>query len=234
MHDYRNHFGRARCASRLAYKWLKSRAISESGKNLTEQAREAVAERKDKIHGAVDAVSVAANEKTHGKYAAKIAKVGQKASEAVEKFSGEAGADETAASDPWAAPSASVADAPATRAPAAAPSFAGGPSFTDAPATEAPTAGPSFAGGPSFTDAPATEAPTAGPSFAGGRLRWRPELHRRPRDSSARGRPELRRRSELHRRPRDRSTGSRPELSRHSCECCALRWTDVRRVTQAI
>ena len=138
-----------------AYKWLKSRAISERGKNLTEQAQKAVAEHKDKIYGAVDGVSVAANEKTHGRYEAQIAKVGQKASDAVEKLSGEAGANRTA-------------DAPATQVPAAGPSFAGGPSFTDAPATEAPAAGPSFAGGPSFTDAPATEAPAAGPSFAGG------------------------------------------------------------------
>ena len=148
-----------------AYKWLKSRATSERGRNLTEHAQKAVAEHKDKIHGAVDGVSIAANEKTHGRYEAHIAKVGQKASDAVEKLSGQAGADWTVA-DAETAPSASVADAPATQAPVAGPSFAGGPSFTDAPATQAPVAGPSFAGGPSFTDAPATEAPAAGPGSA--------------------------------------------------------------------
>jgi hypothetical protein len=152
----------------VAYKWLNSRAISERGKNLTEQAQKAVAEHKDKIRGAVDGVSTAANEKTHGRYEAQIAKVGQKASDAVEKLSGEAGADRIAAVDAETAPSPSVADAPAPQAPAAGPSFAGGPSFTDAPATQAPAAGPSFAGGPSYTDAPATQAPAAEPSFAGG------------------------------------------------------------------
>jgi hypothetical protein len=103
-------------------------AFSDKLKNLTKQAQEAVAEHKDKIHDAVDAVSVAANEKTHGKYAAKITKFGQKASEAVEKLGGETPGEQTSAGDTGAAPS----------APAA------GPSSADAPASAAPSAGPTF------------------------------------------------------------------------------------------
>jgi hypothetical protein len=133
-------------------------AFSDKLKNLTKQAQEAVAEHKDKIHDAVDAVSVAANEKTHGKYAAKITKFGQKASDAVEKLGGEAPADQAAAGDPAAAPTASAADAPATQAPAAGPSSADGPSFADAPATEAPAVSPHSA-------APASAAPSGGPTF---------------------------------------------------------------------
>jgi F0F1-type ATP synthase membrane subunit b/b' len=63
-------------------------------KELKEQAQDAVAERKDQIHGVVDAVSVAANEKTGGKHTNKIAKFGQRASDAVDKFS--AGAEQRA------------------------------------------------------------------------------------------------------------------------------------------
>jgi hypothetical protein len=114
-------------------------AFSDKLKNLTKQAQEAVAEHKEKIHDAVDAVSVAADEKTHGKYTAKIAKFGQKTSEAVEKLSGEAGADETAAGDAGAAPSAGVADTPASAAPAPA-----SPSAADALTSEAPSGGPTF------------------------------------------------------------------------------------------
>jgi hypothetical protein len=61
-------------------------------KNLAKQAQDAVAEHKDQIHDAVDRVSVAANEKTKGKYADKIVKMNEKAGAAVDKVStGEAG-----------------------------------------------------------------------------------------------------------------------------------------------
>ncbi len=62
-------------------------AFADKFKDLTKQAKEAVAESKDKIHEAVDAVSAVADEKTHGKYTAKIAKFGQKATDAVDKLS---------------------------------------------------------------------------------------------------------------------------------------------------
>jgi hypothetical protein len=55
-------------------------------KDLAKQAQDAVAEHKEQIHDAVDAVGVAADRRTHGKYTAKIAKMGEKAGDAVEKL----------------------------------------------------------------------------------------------------------------------------------------------------
>jgi gas vesicle protein len=55
-------------------------------KELRDQAQSAVAENKDKIQGAVAAAGEAANTKTKGKYADKIAKVGEKVSSSVEKI----------------------------------------------------------------------------------------------------------------------------------------------------
>ncbi len=55
-------------------------------KGLRDQAQQAVAENKDKIQGAVQTVGDAANTRTHGKYAAKIMKVGERVEQSVEKF----------------------------------------------------------------------------------------------------------------------------------------------------
>ena len=55
-------------------------------KGLKDQAQQAVAENKDKIQGAVQVVGDAANTKTHGKYATKIMKVGEKVESSVDKF----------------------------------------------------------------------------------------------------------------------------------------------------
>jgi hypothetical protein len=63
--------------------------LGDKFKNLAKQAQESVAEHKDQIHEAVDAVSVAADRKTHGKHTAKIAKFGQKATDAVERLGGD-------------------------------------------------------------------------------------------------------------------------------------------------
>jgi len=63
-------------------------------KGLREQAQQAVVENKDKIQGAVQTAGEVANTKTKGKYANKIAKVGEKVSGSVEKI---AGADEATA-----------------------------------------------------------------------------------------------------------------------------------------
>lgn len=63
--------------------------LSDKFKDLTKQAQGAVAEHKDQIHEAVDAVSVAADRKTRGKHTAKIAKMGEKAGKAVDKFAAE-------------------------------------------------------------------------------------------------------------------------------------------------
>ena len=76
--------------------------LSDKFKDLAKQAQEAVAEHKDQIHGAVDAVSVAADRKTHGKHTAKIAKIGDKAGKAVDRLA----ADD----DPGAAPAPPAGD----------------------------------------------------------------------------------------------------------------------------
>lgn len=55
-------------------------------KELRDQAQQAVAENKDKIQGAVQAVGQVANERTEGRYADKIAKVGERVSEGVERL----------------------------------------------------------------------------------------------------------------------------------------------------
>ena len=62
-------------------------------KDLKQQAQEKVSENREKIQGAVDSVSVAANEKTHGKYANKIMKVHEQAGGSLSILSGGAGAD---------------------------------------------------------------------------------------------------------------------------------------------
>jgi glycerate-2-kinase len=54
--------------------------------DLRKQAQEAVAEHKDGIQGAMETAGATVDKKTHGKYTDKIAKYGQKASDAVEKF----------------------------------------------------------------------------------------------------------------------------------------------------
>jgi hypothetical protein len=60
--------------------------LGDKFKDLAKQAQDAVVEHRDEIHDAVDRVSVAADQQTNGKYSAKIAKAGQKASEAVDRF----------------------------------------------------------------------------------------------------------------------------------------------------
>ena len=68
-------------------------------KELRDQAQQAVAENKDKIQDAVQVAGDVANTRTRGKYATKIAKVGQKVEGSVEKFAqGAPGADTTDAS----------------------------------------------------------------------------------------------------------------------------------------
>ena len=55
-------------------------------KELREQAQQAVAENKDRIQDAVQVVGDVANTKTNGRYANKIAKVGTKVEQGVDKF----------------------------------------------------------------------------------------------------------------------------------------------------
>jgi hypothetical protein len=54
---------------------------------LRDQAQEAVAEHKEQIQNAMETAGAAVDRKTHGKYTDKIAKYGQKATDAVENFS---------------------------------------------------------------------------------------------------------------------------------------------------
>jgi len=63
---------------------------------LREQAQGTVAEHKDQIQNAMETAGAAVDRKTHGKYTDKIAKYGQKATDAVETFSGQAPGDSRA------------------------------------------------------------------------------------------------------------------------------------------
>ena len=64
-------------------------ALGDKFKDLAKQAQDAVAGHKEQITGAVERVTVVADQRTGGKYTEKIAKVGQKAEKAVEKLSGD-------------------------------------------------------------------------------------------------------------------------------------------------
>jgi riboflavin synthase len=90
--------------------------LGDKLKDLTKQAQDAVAEHRDQIHEAVDAASVAADRKTRGKHTARIAKLGQKAGNAVDRFAG--GGEEQGTPPADASPS--TAEAPHTP-PAARP-----------------------------------------------------------------------------------------------------------------
>ncbi len=62
--------------------------LGDRFKDIKKQAQDAVAEHKDKIQEAVEVASVAADQKTRGKHTTRIAKFGQKASDAVDKIAG--------------------------------------------------------------------------------------------------------------------------------------------------
>ncbi|MDE3129560.1 MAG: antitoxin [Acidobacteriota bacterium] len=98
-------------------------------KGFRDQAQQAVAENKDKIQGTLQNVGEAANTKTHGKYADKIARVGEKVSGSVEKIAGAGSASSqesagAADTDAAAAPIVNEPDTPAT--PSAADEAASG------------------------------------------------------------------------------------------------------------
>jgi hypothetical protein len=100
-------------------------------KELRDQAQSAVAENKDKIQGAVATVGEVANTKTKGKYADKIAKVGEKVNSSVEKIGVDAqepgvNAETTVAEVPEAPEGLIHPEAVDPQAPAAAP-----PEFDD-------------------------------------------------------------------------------------------------------
>jgi len=62
---------------------------------LREQAQDVVAEHKEQIQSGMETAGAAVDRKTHGKYTDKISKYGQKATDAVENFSGQASGDDT-------------------------------------------------------------------------------------------------------------------------------------------
>jgi hypothetical protein len=78
--------------------------------DLREQAQQAVSEHKDEIKGAMETAGSTVDQKTHGKYTDKIAKYGQKATDAVEKFGSQGSSESGAAEHP---------DTPAGGTPAA-------------------------------------------------------------------------------------------------------------------
>jgi hypothetical protein len=60
--------------------------LGDKLKNLQKQAQEAVSEHTEQIHDAMGVAASAVDKKTRGKHTAKIAKFGQKAADAVDKF----------------------------------------------------------------------------------------------------------------------------------------------------
>ena len=74
--------------------------LEDKFKDLAKQAQDAVAEHKDEIHDALDKASLAADQKTHGKYTDKIAKMSEKAGEAVDKVSSGGGRSGAGEPDP--------------------------------------------------------------------------------------------------------------------------------------
>jgi hypothetical protein len=124
--------------------------LGDKLKDLRKQAQEAVAENSEKIHTALDAAAVAANEKTGGKHAQRIVKFGEKASGAVDKFGAAAGEGDPASES--AEPSAEGAPGPEPTVPAGEP--------------EAPTAPPSAGPPPSSGPPPASPSPAANPDLA--------------------------------------------------------------------
>lgn len=107
-------------------------------KGLREQAQQTVAENKDRIQGAVQVVGEAANTKTHGKYATKIAKVGEKVTTSVDKFADD-GSDISGA-----APQEDCSEAPIANEPANPIT----PSVADEAAAGFPTEPPSSPSSP--------------------------------------------------------------------------------------
>ncbi|MHB8657804.1 MAG: antitoxin [Solirubrobacteraceae bacterium] len=64
------------------------KGLGEKLKLLARQAQETVAEHREQIHGAVDAVSVVADRQTQGKYTERIQKLSRRAADAVDKLGG--------------------------------------------------------------------------------------------------------------------------------------------------
>jgi MT0933-like antitoxin protein len=68
--------------------------MADKFKTLTKQAQDAVAEHKDELQDAVGAAGAAVDRQTRGKHSDKIAKMGKKANEAIDKFGADAEKDD--------------------------------------------------------------------------------------------------------------------------------------------
>ncbi len=82
--------------------------LGDKFKDIKKQAQKSVADHRDQIEDAVGVVGMAVDKKTKGRHTQRIAKFGQKTSQAVDKF-----ADDDAA-DPAAPPTAAPHQPPAT------------------------------------------------------------------------------------------------------------------------
>jgi MT0933-like antitoxin protein len=60
--------------------------LGDKFKQLTKQAQDLAVEHREQLHDAVDVASVAADRRTRGKHSAKIAKAGDKAAAAIDRF----------------------------------------------------------------------------------------------------------------------------------------------------
>jgi hypothetical protein len=99
--------------------------LGDKFKNLARQAQDSVAEHKDQLQGAVEAVGVAADRKTKGRHSDKIARMGQKASDALDRLGDDDAAAETGPAGPGATASGPDAAAPGPDATAPGESSAG-------------------------------------------------------------------------------------------------------------
>jgi MT0933-like antitoxin protein len=115
-------------------------------KDLRKQAQDVVAENREKIHDAVEVVGTTVDQKTGGKHSAKIAKFGEQAGAAVDRFSESDAADggEADETDETGEPRAADGSSPRTPAPESPPP----PSAGTAP----PAEGERFGGPPPAFD----------------------------------------------------------------------------------
>jgi hypothetical protein len=60
--------------------------LGDKVKNLAKQAQDSVAEHKEQLQGAVEAASVAADRKTKGRHTDKIARMGERATGALDRL----------------------------------------------------------------------------------------------------------------------------------------------------
>lgn len=120
-------------------------------KDLRKQAQEAVSEHSEQLHSALDVAGTAANAKTRGKHSQRIAKLGEKASEKLDKFAAGSEGEEGAAAEAG-APEAGAPEGDASVVAAEEPAAAGEPETSVPP--------------PPASSSPPPAAPAANPDLA--------------------------------------------------------------------